>query len=128
MTRMSERSGILPCPSAIETVQQATLSIGVPIVRIDIKPGPFGACGDIWSAVAPAPSCLPQGVIVPGTVMHAWVGFADTQRVLAIYLRRPLLPGTEVPLVAPSGGTYWNYTWAGDTHSWEVPPAGWVFP
>lgn len=121
-----------PCPSAVRAVEEATLSIGVPVVRVTIRPGPFGACGDVWSVATPAPSCLFQrhfdAVAVPGTLMHAWVAFADTDRVLPLDLWRPLLAGTDTPLVGPSG-MFWSYDWASSgSNGWQSPPPGWVFP
>lgn len=118
-----------PCPAAISAVEASTATIQVPIVRVVIMPGPFGGCGDVWSLSTPASSCYPGYHVVPGTVMHAWVAFADTERILPVLLWRTLLPGTDIPEAWPSGGYGWNFTWAGpEPGGWQIPPTGWVLP
>lgn len=98
-----------PCPSAIAAVRVVVASLGLPIARMHIEPGPF-LCGDLWPGVGSPIICAGTPVI-PGTSMHGWVTFVGTDKVAAAEVHR-------VP----------SHPWTPALRAFVVPPAGWVMP
>jgi hypothetical protein len=108
-----------PCPAAVAAVELAVRDLRMPLERIVIEPGPF-FCNEIWPGVGSPRLCSMFG-IQPGQWMHAWVRFADSDRIAAVML------GLDLPEKQREPGAT-RPPWLTTLVAVEVPPDGWVMP
>jgi hypothetical protein len=105
-----------PCPSALKAIGATVGSLGFPVSRIFIEPGPF-LCGvDLWPGVTSPPVCFGP-FTEPGAWMHGWVAFLGTDKVAAVELSR--LEPASASRVPP---------WRSVLKAFAVPPSGWAMP
>lgn len=108
-----------PCPSAIEAVQAAVATVRMPIERMATEPGPL-FCGVIWEGYGSPAVCFGPD-IRPGQYMHAYVSFADSDKVAVVMLGLDLPADDNDPAAT-------RPPWQTTLVAFDTPPIGWAMP